>query len=714
MLTRKNIVLILLALLMAVSFVFLSGQGGDIESIKSLIENFRIWQSENKFIFAVGFFVVYVIAAAFSLPIAIPMVLAAGAIFGFWQGLLIGSFASSLGALIAFFGARYFMKDSVSARFPKISATINHGVKKDGILYLLSLRLVPLFPFFAINLLMGITSMRAGVYYLTSQLGMLPGTATYVFAGTQLGELRSLGDIVSPGLLIAFALLGIVPWIAKLIMNKIQLRKRYANYTKPKSFDRNLIVIGAGAAGLVSSYIGATLKAKVTLIEAGDMGGDCLNTGCVPSKSLIASGALVKKITQSEEYGVQSHVSSVDFSKVIRRVRNVIEEIAPHDSVERYTGLGVEVVKGYATLTSPWGVDIRLNDGGQQSLTARNIILATGAEPFVPSIEGVESVDYLTSETIWNRLSELDAPPKKFVVIGGGVIGCELGQALARLGSKVTIVEANERILPREDREISDAVLASLVADGVEVCAGHSAVKFTPNRLFIQKGEDVSEIEFDEVLIAIGRRPRLKGFGLEELGIDTDQKLERSPYLETQFPNIFAAGDLAGPYQLTHAAAHEAWFASVNALFGRFKKFRIHYKTMPSAIFTSPETARVGINEQEAREQAIKVDVVKFELKELDRAIIEGKKEGFIKVLTRSGSDKILGVTILGENASAFLPEFTLAMQNNIGLNKLLRNTHAYPSWGEANKYVAGEWKRKHTKAFIFKWLEKYQTWMRG
>ena len=665
---------------------------------------------------AAVFFAVYVAAAALSIPGALILTLAAGVMFGLGWGLVLVSFASSLGALLAFLVARYLLRDAIQARFGKALAPINDGVKKDGTFYLLTLRLVPVFPFWLINLLMGLTPIGAGRFYLVSQLGMLAGTAVYVNAGTRLAAIQSPGDILSPGLLASFVLLGLFPLLAKGGVGWLERRKVYAKWTKPRAFDRNLVVIGAGAGGLVSAYIAAAVKARVTLIEGHKMGGDCLNFGCVPSKALIRSAKMARQLKKARELGVSEAAGRVDFAAVMKRVHGVIADIEPHDSVERYTGLGVEVLQGHARITSPWTVAVTLADGTTQTLTAKNIVIAAGASPFVPPIPGLKESGFLTSDTVWG-LTEL---PRRLVVLGGGPIGSELAQSFARLGSAVTQVEMAPRIMVREDPEVSELVAASLRADGVNVLTGHQAVRVEvvdgEKRLIAKRGDSDVVIPFDELLCAVGRSPRVTGYGLEELGIPlTPRKtIETNAYLQTLYPNIYAVGDVAGPFQFTHTAAHQAWYAAVNALFGRFRRFKADYSVIPWATFTDPEVARVGLSESEAKEQGVAYEVTKYGIDDLDRAIADGTAHGFVKVLTVPGKDKILGVTIVGEHAGDLLAEYVLAMKHGLGLNKILGTIHTYPTLAEANKYAAGEWKRAHTPQKLLQWVGRYHAWERA
>jgi pyruvate/2-oxoglutarate dehydrogenase complex dihydrolipoamide dehydrogenase (E3) component/uncharacterized membrane protein YdjX (TVP38/TMEM64 family) len=664
---------------------------------------------------ALTFFGVYVLAAALSFPGASILTLAAGAMFGWAMGLLLVSFASSLGALLAFWVSRYLLRDVIEQRFGKLLQPINEGLAKDGTFYLLTLRLVPLFPFWLINLLMGLTTLGARRFYIVSQIGMLVGTAVYVNAGTQLAAIDTAADVLSPGLLASLVLLGVFPLLAKFMMDALQRRKLYARWPRPARFDRNLVVIGAGAGGLVSAYIAAAVRAKVTLIEGHKMGGDCLNYGCVPSKTLIRSAKAMKQLRNAHTLGIRNALGEVDFAGVMRRVHEVIEAIEPHDSVERYTLLGVEVLEGHARITSPWSVEVRQADGSAQTLTTRSIVIAAGASPFVPPIAGLKEAGFLTSDTIWG-LTEL---PKRLVVLGGGPIGCELAQSFARLGSTVTQVEMAPRLMLREDPDASDLVAASLRVDGVNVLTGHQAIRVEvcegEKRLIVRHGDQELPIAFDQLLCAVGRSPRVTGYGLEELGIAlTPQKtIQTNAFLQTLYPNIYAVGDVAGPFQFTHTASHQAWYAAVNALFGRFKRFKADYSVIPWATFTDPEVARVGLSETEAREQGVAHEVTRYGMDDLDRAIADGTAHGFVKVLTVPGKDKILGVTIVGEHAGDLLAEYVLAMKYGLGLNKILGTIHTYPTLSEANKYAAGQWKRAHAPHRLLGWLARFHAWER-
>jgi len=682
-----------------------------LANLKSQQMTFRAYYQQHQVLTLLVYFSVYVLMAALSLPGAAVMTLAGGAFFGLFTGSIVVSFASSIGATLAFLVSRFLLRESVQGKFGEKLAAINQGIEKDGAFYLLTLRLVPVFPFFVINLVLGLTPIRVLVFYVVSQLGMLPGTIIYVNAGTQLAKIESLQDVLSPALIFSLVLLGVFPLIAKTLVATIKKRRVYAQWPKPKKFDYNMVVIGAGSAGLVASFIAAAVKAKVALIEKHKMGGDCLNTGCVPSKALIRSAKMLSYTNRAKEFGFKSGNLDYDFSDVMQRVKNIIQKVEPHDSIERYTDLGVEVIQGAATIISPFSVAVN-----GRELTTRNIVVATGARPFIPPIVGLDQIDYLTSDNVW----ELKSLPRRLVVLGGGPIGSEMTQAFARLGSQVTQIEMMARILIREDADISALVQSKFEAEGVRVLTGHQAkeVRIEGDRTFLVcKNETGSvEIEFDQILVAVGRAANAKGFGLEELGVVLRQNgtIETNALLQTNFPNIYCSGDVAGPYQFTHTAAHQSWYASVNALFGQFKRLAVDYRVIPWATFTDPEVARVGLNIQEADEQGIPYEVSEYGIDDLDRAIADSEAHGLVRVLTKPGKDKILGVTIVGAHAGDLIAEFVLAMKHNLGLNKIMGTIHIYPTLAEANKYVAGKWKQANAPQKLLKWVGKYHAWMRG
>ena len=706
---RSKIVLVLIIIVFVVAFfAFDLGRFVDPDFLKQQQDNINAYYENNPWQTIVVYFLIYVVMAALSLPGAIWITLIGGAIFGVLVGTIVISFASSIGATLAFLVARFLLRDWVQERFGNRLSAVNQGIEKDGAFYLFTLRMIPIFPFWLINLLMGLTKIRTWVFYVVSQIGMLTATVIYVNAGSQLAQIESLSGILSPGLLISLSLIGIFPLVAKKTIEFVNAKKVYRDYPKPESFDRNLVVIGAGSSGLVASYIAAAVKAKVTLIEKSKMGGDCLNTGCVPSKALIRSAKYMSNIKRAKEFGIKSASAEFEFSDVMERIQKIIKKIEPHDSVERYTSLGVEVIKGEGKITSPYHVQVN-----GEKLSTRNIVIAAGASPLVPPIPGIEDMDYWTSDNIW----EIRELPGRLIVLGGGPIGSELAQCFARFGSQVTQVEMLPRLLNREDIEISKMIRDRFVEEGIDVRLEHRATYFrrsgNSNILVCDfRGEEV-EIEFDNLLVALGRKPNTMGYGLEELGIPITRSgtVEVNEFLQTKFPNIYVCGDAAGPYQFTHVGSHQAWFASVNALFGSFKKFKVDYSVIPWATFTEPEVARVGLNELEAKEKSIDYEVTVYNLEKLDRALADQSAEGLVKVLTVPNKDRILGATIVGEHAGEMITEFVTAMRHGFGLNKILSTIHTYPTLSEANKHVAGEWKRAHAPQTVLAWLEKYHRW---
>jgi pyruvate/2-oxoglutarate dehydrogenase complex dihydrolipoamide dehydrogenase (E3) component/uncharacterized membrane protein YdjX (TVP38/TMEM64 family) len=713
---RRLFLLVAIVALIAAFFVLDLGRYLSLAEIKARQLSLAAAVAERPLASAATFFGVYVLATALSLPgAATVLTLLAGALFGLGWGLLVVSFASTVGATLAFLASRFLLRDTVRARFGDKLAAIDEGIRRDGGFYLFTLRLIPLFPFFLVNLVMGLTPIATRTFYWVSQLGMLAGTAVYVNAGTELARIDSLGGIASPAVIGSFVLLGLFPLVAKKIVDVLAARRVYAGWTRPARFDTNMVVIGGGSAGLVTAYIAAAVKAKVTLVERHRLGGDCLNTGCVPSKALLRTAKLLSQARHAKAYGIRRMTAEVDFAEVMERVQRVVRTIEPHDSVERYTGLGVDVMLGEATILSPWEVAVR-TPTGIRTLTTRNIVIAAGARPLVPPIPGLEDVGYLTSDTVWD-LREL---PGRLMVLGGGPIGCELALGFARLGARVTLVEMAPRLMGREDPEVSALVAARFADEGIDVRTGTRAVRFERDgetRTLVAEcaGAEV-RIRFDRLLCALGRVANTEGYGLEvlKLPLTKSRTIEVDAYLRTRLPNVFAAGDVAGPYQFTHTAAHMAWFAAVNALFGRFRRFRVDWRVVPWCTFVDPEVARVGINEQEAAAQGIACEVTRYDIGDLDRAIADESAHGFVKVLTRPGSDVILGATIVGEHAGDLIVEFVAAMKHGFGLNKILGTMHIYPTLAESNKFAAGEWKRAHAPKGVLRWVERYHRWQLG
>jgi dihydrolipoamide dehydrogenase len=708
----KKLIVILLGILIIFSFFYFDlNQYLNFNALKEKKDLLKSFYAENVFLTILFYFILYLVVAALALPGAAIMTMAGGAIFGLVQGSIIVSIASTSGAALAFVVTRYLVKDIVQKKYGEKLKDINNGLEKEGLFYLFTLRLIPVVPFFLINLGFSLTPMRLFSFFWVSQIGMIPGTILYVNAGTQLSQIDSPAGILSPSIILSFVILGLFPLVMKKIVSIWKNNKLYKAYNKPKRFDYNVAVIGAGSGGLVSSYIAAAVKAKTLLIEKHKMGGDCLNTGCVPSKAFIKSAKVLHQTKRAEEWGINSANVDFDFKNIMERVQNVIKKVEPHDSVERYTNLGVDIKLGSAMITSPYDIQV-----GDESVTAKNIIIATGASPSVPPIPGIDLVNPFTSDTIWN-LREL---PKRLVVVGGGPIGSELAQSFSRFGSKVTIIEAYPCILSREDDDVSNFMCEVFEKEGVDILKSHRVVEFKmidgKKTVVCKSGNNIKNIEADEILLALGRKANVKGFGLEELDVKItgNGTIEVDDFLRTNYQNIYAVGDVAGPYQFTHFASHQAWYASVNSLFSPFKKFKTDYRVIPRTTFTDPEVARVGLNENEALEKNIEYEVVNYDISELDRAIAEGEDRGFIKVLVSPGKDTVLGATIVGHHAGELITEFVTAMKHNFGLNKILGTIHAYPTFSEANKSLAGNWKKSHAPEGALKWLKKYHAWRRN
>ena len=709
----KTKILVIVALAIALGCFYFFGLGrfitlGFVQSQILALQEFR----ETNFpLAAVLYFLVYVVITAFSIPGAIIVTLLGGAMFGLLWGTLLASFASSIGATAAFLIARLLLRDWVQSRFGDSLTPINAGIEKDGEFYLFSLRMVPLFPFFLVNLAMGLTPIRVRSFYCISQLGMLMGTVVYVNAGVEIARISSLSGLVSAPVLASLALLGVFPLIGRAIVNRLKRKKLTKQYPRPESFDANVVVIGGGSAGLVAAIIAAGSKAKTVLIEKDKMGGDCLHTGCVPSKTLIRSGRIMSYIRRAEEFGLMGATAQVDFAAVMERVQSVIKTIEPHDSVERFSSLGVECVQGEAFIKSPYEVAV-----GERTITTRSIIVATGARPLIPEVTGLEDTGYLTSDTIW-KLREL---PKRLLVVGAGPIGCELAQAFNHLGSQVTQVDMAERIMPREDAEVSAAVTTQFEKDGITVLTEHSLCHFFTEsgqkKVEVSNNGETRVLEFDQVLIAAGRKPNTENFGLAELdlALTPSGTIEINSAMQTSYPNIYACGDVAGPYQFTHMASFQAYFASLNALLGGLWRLRANYRVVPWATFTNPEVARVGLSEQEAQQHKIGYELTRYELDHHDRALADGEAHGFVKVLTVPGTDRILGVSIVGYHASELIGEFVFSMTHGLGLKKISAVTHIYPTLSESNKFAANAWRSARLPEKYFPYIERFFRWQRG
>lgn len=688
----KRLVLLIALIGFFAAFFFLGGPKLlSFQTLQAEAGALRALAEARPLLFAGGYFAVYLLVTGLSLPGAAVLTLAGGALFGFAEGLVLVSFASALGAVLACALARSLFRPLVSQRFQSQLAVINEGLARDGVFYLLSLRLVPVVPFFVVNLVFGLTRLPLRQFYWVSQLGMLPGTVVYVLAGTELGALTGPQDILSPPLLLALGALGLFPWLARGLLAVLARGRALRGFARPRRFDDNVIVIGGGSGGLIAALVAATARAEVTLVERDAMGGDCLNRGCVPSKALLSAAHLAAAQRRGRA-GVRSLGVEVNFAEVMEQVHSAIATIEPKDSAERYEGLGVKVLKGSATLVDPWTVEV---NGARR--TARAIILATGGEPLVPPIPGLEDCDPLTSDTLW----QLTEAPERCLVLGAGPIGCELAQSLAALGSSVTLVDQASQVLPREDDAVGAVVAEALEAEGLSLRLGAKAEAFTPGgapgsgTLTLADGET---LPFDRVLVAVGRRPVTEGLGLDALGVARlpNGALDVDETLRASIPTIYGCGDVVGPYQFTHMASDQAGVAALNALFRPLKAFKWTGAVVPWVTFTAPEVARVGLSEREAQEKSLAVTVTRVGYDDNDRAIAEGETAGFIQVLTPPGKDRILGVTIVGARAGELLAPWVLAMTHGLGLKKIMGTIHAYPTYAELNKAVASAWRKAH------------------
>lgn len=719
MMAGRLVLVVTLMVMVGAFFYWDLGAYLTLESLKAQQTALDALVAADVVLISAVFFVVYVLVTALSIPGAAIMTLAAGGMFGLGLGLLIVSFASTIGATLAMLVSRYLLRDQVQRRFQRQMDAINEGVKKDGAFYLFTLRLVPIFPFFVVNLLMGLTNIRVLVYFIVSQIGMLAGTIVYVNAGTQLAQVSTLSDIVSPALLGSFVLLGLFPLLAKKLMDWIRVRRVYRGFLKPAYFDQDVVVIGAGSGGLVAALIVATLRARVTLVEKDKMGGDCLNTGCVPSKSLIRSAKLAADMRRGHDLGFAAPAPNVDFNAVMERVQRIIKTIEPHDSPERYESLGVDVALGRAVVKSPWQVEVIDDSGEVRTINTRSIIIASGASPFVPPIEGLADIVYLTSDTVWSVREQ----PERLVVLGGGPIGSEMSQAFARLGSQVTQVEASDRVMTREDPEVSELVGSALQADGVRLLTSHMAKSVLTDtdggHVLVAEpteGGEAVQVPFDSIMVAVGRRANVTGFGLEDIGVELTERgtVAVNDFLQTNFPNIYAIGDVAGPYQFTHTASHMAYYAATNALFATFWRQKVDYSVVPWCTFVSPEVAHVGLSETEAVSKGVAYEVTRYDIAGLDRALADEEAHGFVKVLTAMGSDRIIGATIVADHAGDLLHEYVLAMKHGLGLGKILGTIHVYPTLAEMNKFAASEWRKAHKPDWALDLLARFHDWRRG
>lgn len=649
--------------------------------------------------------------ASLGIPGALILTLLAGAVFGWKWGTVIVSVSSTAGACCAFLLSRYFFRELIGEKYSGKGKSVLDAYESKGPLFLLSLRLVPIVPYFLVNLLMGVTRIPLATFALLSAVGMFPSTMLYVKAGVNFSQIRSVSDILSKKMLLLFCFFALIPVAANWMLPRIRFWWVMRKYPKPKSFDYNFVVVGAGSAGLVAANLGARLQAKVALVERGKSGGDCLNRGCVPSKTLLAIAKGVHHRESAESVSAPYGKAKKEYTAVRRSIQRVIEQIAPHDSFERYESLGVDCFEGNAEVISPYEVKV-----GEKVLTTKNVVIATGASPILPVMPGIREQGVYTSDTIW----EMQDLPTRLLVLGGGAIGCELAQAFSRLGVKVTIVEKGPRILAREDERASMLLTGSLQKEGVKLFCETEAVRIdrVQEHLNVQMRRldgSAENLEVDAVLVALGRKPNQEVFlnakGIESLSraavkVDSDLSV-------TTLPNFFFCGDSIGPDFFTHAAGFQGSVVALNALFGGWRKFSGTPKVMPRCIFTEPEVASVGMGEDVLKREKIPFTVCFYSWEKFDRALTEGKENGFVKVFLARGSDKILGATIVGERAGEILQQIVFAMHHGKGLGSFVNVIQPYPSYADCVRMAALAWKNNSAPKWIFPWLRDFHKWNR-
>ena len=500
----------------------------------------------------------------------------------------------------------------------------------------------------------------------------------------------------------------------------------------------NVVVVGAGTAGLVTAAGTAGLGGRVALIERNLMGGDCLNFGCVPSKALISSARLIQQIRQAEKWGLDRQSPQFVFEKVFERMRARRAKIAPNDSQERFESLGVDVFRGEARFVSPHEIEIRRSPSPQSSqrstqsrsrpeaeasapgegrrLRAKNFVIATGSRALIPKIEGIDTVPYFTNETIFDELKE---KPESLIVLGGGPIGCELAQTFQRLGVQVTIIQRGDQLLPREDRDVAEFLEHRLINEGVRMIKNadaHSVATTDAGELALQlldrEPERLAErtLFADALLLAIGRTPNLQSLDLKSAGVEVSEGgLRVNDYLQTSRRHIYAVGDVIGPFLFTHMADAHARVVVRNILAPfQFLRQKMDYSVVPWCTYVDPEVAHVGLGEKEAQQKNIDYDLFVVPLEDVDRAVVESEEAGFAKILTAKGSDRILGATIVAPHAGDLLHEFVLAMKAGIGLGKIASTIHAYPTFAELAR-KAGE---KYNRTRLTQRTKKIFTWL--
>lgn len=713
--TRIVIGLAVIAWLFAY-FTFDLGQYFTLAYFRSQHAAIHAQYAEQPWYAALVFIVIYIPVAATSLPGGALMTLAAGAFFGALWGTVVISIASTIAATITFLGSRFWFRDLIQNKFSDSLRLINSGIERDGALYLFLIRLTPLFPFFVVNVVMGLTPIPTLTFIWVSQIGMIPVTAILVNAGTEVAALDDLSGLLSPGLVASLIFCGVLPLLGRKLAAYLRSRRLLRRYAKPKQFDCNLICLGGSKAAIVAANAAASMKAKVMLIAPPTKPDGALVSGDALSKELVRCAQFLFETHRAHQRGIRSVRTSCDLADLVAEVQRRIADQQRY-AAEWCSKHGITCISGEPMIVSPYAVKVR-----DRTLTTRSIVIATGSRMSIPIIAGIEKTNYYTADT----LLALRVPPRRLLVVGGGSSGCELAQLFARLGSQVTLIETQQRLLASEDADVSELLLCQFQREGIDVRLGCLAQEFTVTEdrkalLYSRTGgaqRTPERVEFDELIVACGRIADTHDIGLEALGISVgdDGTVDVDEHLQTVYPNIYACGDVAAPFRFSHGAMSEASYAAFNALF-RLKRYKVNYSLMPWSALTDPEIARIGINEQEAATRAITHETAQYSYDESpDRLTATHEGEGLIKALTVPGKDKILGVTIVGPNASQLIAEFALAMAHGIGLSKMRATRHPYTGMGGVQRQatVPGWAMSGQEPIWLSRTLERFHTWQRG
>ncbi len=677
------------------------------------------------------------------------LTIGSGLIFGFWKGFAVVTVGANLGALGAFLLARTLFRERAEAlaRGQKTFRAVDSAIAREGFRIVLLLRLSPVFPFTVLNVLLGVTGISAASYVLANLIGMLPGTLMFVYLGT-LGEAaagtQSLGQTVLRivGLAATVVVTVVITRIARRALKAASLdgganpgvapeaapvgagaktipgdaydqallaSVKPTAHVNPIPQDRyNLVVIGAGTAGLVTAAGGAGLGAKVALIEKHMFGGDCLNVGCVPSKGIIRAGRAAAAVREAGAFGIRlAGEPRIDFAATMERMRRLRAGIAPHDSVKRFSELGIDVYLGEGRFTGPDEIEV-----GGNKLRFQAAVIATGARATFPRIPGIEEVEPLTNENVFT-LTEL---PRSLILLGAGAIGCEMAQTFRRLGSEVTIVIRGNRIMTREDPDAALIVQRKFEQEGIRVLTG-SAIKRAEKRggkkvIVIERDGSEESVEADQILIGMGRAPNVEGLGLSAAGIAYGTEgVTVDANMRTTNPRVFAAGDICSRLKFTHAADAQARIVLRNALF--FGRARATDLVIPWCTYTDPEIAHVGCYEKEARDRGLAVTTFTVPLEDVDRAILDGETEGFGRIHLKSGTDRILGATVVASHAGDMIGELTMAIQNGLGAGKLASVIHPYPTQGEVVRKLGDAYMRTKLTPGVKRIMARILRWRR-